>query len=95
MTSITLKIAQRAVLAALFVSTAAVAQPAHTSSVVPQVASIATAPSNTATTVSQVTSGGRTQIVITAAAPTALRAPVACDVVEGTPDCHDGYMPRP
>ena len=83
MTSLTLKIAQRALLAAIFVSTAAAAARAE------QV----TAPQLT----------DQNQTIAVTSVPGAAKAPVAaaksakiaCDIYEGTPDCHDGFMPRP
>jgi len=83
MTSLTLKIAQRVLLAAIFVSTAAAAAPAEQG----------TAPQLTAQ--NQTIAVGSAPSAATAPIATAKPAMIACDVYEGTPDCHDGFMPRP
>jgi len=81
MATITLKIAQRALLAAIFVSTAAAAAPAEQGAA-PQLAAL-----------NQIVSAGAAASVQVTPIAKAKPAMIACDVYEGTPDCHDGFMP--
>ena len=68
MTKFTLKIAQHGALAAMLLSTAAFAAPAHEATFYAPAAKQVAA---------------------------ATQAKVACDALEGVPDCRNGFMPRP